>query len=380
MSAKRFTECLVRIPSIDAVENHLSAGDEVLVHVATPTRHYGEVVEALKMSSILNRCWLLFEKPIGHDETTANGFIHSLREAFQEVPGDPDRRLFFVDHYLHKQVLDDLLKFRTHNQLVFAAWNGRAIDRVDILMKEDELVPMDRWETYDQMGVIRDVIQSHGIMLLVLTALSIPLKPTSEAIRAARASFLSGSAIIPSINNLVCGQYVGYSSDPESRTVTYASVEFQVTDVDRWNETKFTITAGKALDERRTSVVVTFRSPSVRWPVENAQRGVVTIDLQPNAGISFDLMGLQAAERLTGEHHDSAGNEYVSVIRDALEGDHTHFQTATEIIESWKLVEPFLATANSDLFPLARYEPGTPPNRIFPPRLGDTGKERRTYW
>ena len=75
-------------------------------------------------------CWCSFqiEKPFGHD-------LESSRELQRAL--DPNWRedeIFRVDHYLGKEVVNNLLVLRFGNEIFGAIWNARHIDNIEVII------------------------------------------------------------------------------------------------------------------------------------------------------------------------------------------------------------------------------------------------------
>ena len=69
---------------------------------------------------------LQIEKPFGHD-------LESSRELQRAL--DPNWRedeIFRVDHYLGKEVVNNLLVLRFGNEMFGAIWNARHIDNIEV--------------------------------------------------------------------------------------------------------------------------------------------------------------------------------------------------------------------------------------------------------
>lgn len=75
------------------------------------------------------------EKPFGHD-------LESSRELQRAL--DPNWRedeIFRVDHYLGKEVVNNLLVLRFGNEIFGAIWNARHIDNIEVSVSLANLVP-----------------------------------------------------------------------------------------------------------------------------------------------------------------------------------------------------------------------------------------------
>ena len=93
---------------------------------------------------------LLLEKPFGIDEVSAREMATLLSESFDET------QLYRIDHYLAKEMAQNIIAFRAGNAMFAHMWNHDIIDRVEI----DAIEKIDiegRGEFYEQTGAMRDV-------------------------------------------------------------------------------------------------------------------------------------------------------------------------------------------------------------------------------
>ena len=78
---------------------------------------------------------LQIEKPFGHD-------LESSRELQRAL--DPNWRedeIFRVDHYLGKEVVNNLLVLRFGNEIFGAIWNARHIDNIEVGLSPADIIP-----------------------------------------------------------------------------------------------------------------------------------------------------------------------------------------------------------------------------------------------
>ena len=78
---------------------------------------------------------LQIEKPFGHD-------LESSRELQRAL--DPNWRedeIFRVDHYLGKEVVNNLLVLRFGNEIFGAIWNARHIDNIEVGLSPVDKIP-----------------------------------------------------------------------------------------------------------------------------------------------------------------------------------------------------------------------------------------------
>src|SRR4030043_621177 len=107
---------------------------------------------------------VVIEKPFGRDLDSARRLNQVLKNSFQES------EIFRIDHYLALETVQNILMFRFANSIFDTLWNRRYIDHVQITVSET-LGVEHRAGYYEEVGVIRDMIQNHLFQLLALTAM-----------------------------------------------------------------------------------------------------------------------------------------------------------------------------------------------------------------
>ena len=89
---------------------------------------------------------------------------------------------FYIDHYLGKELVMNLLVLRFANVCFGAVWNRQHIKSVQVIFKE-KIGAEGRAGYFDQYGIIRDVMQNHLLQMVALVAMEQPLNLTAEHIR-----------------------------------------------------------------------------------------------------------------------------------------------------------------------------------------------------
>lgn len=338
-------------------------------YLSIPPQVYAPVIKNLGEEHLNEGCphrvgvtRLMVEKPFGYDLASAKELIEDTRPYFTE------EQLFRIDHYLAKETAQNLVTFREQNPLFAAVWNRHHITSVDLLFSEPMRV-QDRADFYDGVGALRDVIQNHLFQLMALMTMDMPHKVTSDSLHAAKEALFKSIPTIDLAKETVHrGQYDGYQTDvsnPGSTTETYASFTLHI-DNDRWQGVPVTLTAGKALAIKLTSITVTMTDPHRSGAVNK-----LTFRIVPDEGIDIGITvkrpGLDQRAELADMDFSYARefkteppvDAYVRVISDALKGDHSLFATETEVLESWRIVEPIVQAWQRDSKGMISYEPGT---------------------
>ena len=102
-----------------------------------------------------------------------------LREFF------PEQGVFRIDHYLGKEPVQNLLYFRFANAFLEPVWCRQYVERIEITMAEAFGVK-GRGKFYEEVGVVRDVVQNHLLQILALIAMEPPASDDGAAIDAAK--------------------------------------------------------------------------------------------------------------------------------------------------------------------------------------------------
>lgn len=265
-----------------------------LFYMAIPPNVFGETGLAIKKTSMQDEAkgWsrLVIEKPFGHDLESCQELLSTLSSQFDE------HHLYRIDHYLGKEIVQNLLMFRFGNSLFEWIWNRNAIQKVTISFKEP-FGTEGRGGYFDNYGIIRDILQNHLLQVLTLVAMEPP--PVAEGvdakdhIRDAKNNVLQSMSVID-LDDCLLGQYKGYSDDEtisnkDTNCPTYAAIKCFV-NTPRWANVPFVLEAGKALNERLCEVRIEFRdapASEFMFPNRELPRNELVMRLQPDPSISF---------------------------------------------------------------------------------------------
>ncbi|MBN2302627.1 MAG: glucose-6-phosphate dehydrogenase [Lentisphaerae bacterium] len=307
------------------------------------------------------RTRVVIEKPFGQDRDSSDLLAHELRKVFT------DEQVYRIDHYLGKELIQNLLVLRFANRIFRRLWNNKHIERVDIVWKEQNGVD-DRAGYFDQYGIIRDVIQNHLFQVLGLIAMEPPDKLSAQYIGRKKTLLLRSVEPIR-INDLVSGQYVGrlindtyhrgYREEngvpADSLTPTYAAIALRINNK-RWRGVPFTIVAGKALNEHLAEVRIRFRAIpentfcfADRCPDPNE----LIIRIQPNEGILLKIATKVPGSQMIVETrtmdllYQSAFREtipeaYEKLLIDVIRSDKSLFVGNDELAAAWDIITPVL--------------------------------------
>jgi len=347
--AEAYGQLLKRLNDIEAAKGMCM---NRLYYLSIPPQVYGPVIKHMGKASLNTSCphgvamtRLLVEKPFGYDQASAKSLISETAEVFDE------KQIFRIDHYLAKETVQNILTFRFSNPIFDTLWSHEHLTSIEISASE-ALTIENRAQFYDPVGALRDFIQSHLLQLLAIITMDQPSVMDSEHIHASKQAVLGQVIAVPPDQVADCavrGQYEGYRQEVNndaSTTETFAGIRVYI-DSDRWRHVPIVIWTGKALQERKTAIDLTFEGRS-------ANPNHLRFRIQPNEGIELDLLtkkpgfadDLQTTAMNFSYQHNFVDHEhpnaYERVLVDAVRGDHTLFSTGEEVLETWRIVQPVL--------------------------------------
>ncbi|CAF1175747.1 unnamed protein product [Adineta steineri] len=362
-----------------------------LFYLALPPSVYGSVSELIsKHCRPKSPGWmrLIVEKPFGKDLESSNKLSEHLNKFYTE------EEIYRIDHYLGKEMVQNIIVLRFSNQILSRVWNRDSIAAVNIIFKED-IGTQGRGGYFDEFGIIRDVIQNHLMQILSIVAMEKPRSTKGEDIRDEKVKVLRCIAPIKP-EDVVIGQYTGdkNSKDPErqqgylddkgvpkdSTTPTFAQVVIFINN-ERWAGVPFILRAGKALNEKKAEIRIQFRStPGGMFDDDNhgsdpngkLARDELVIRVQPNEAIYLKLntkrpgeMGFSIEET---ELDLTYGNRYKGVklpdayerlILDVFMGSKINFVRSDELEQAWRIVDPILEEIDKKKIPVIPYTFGS---------------------
>ena len=119
---------------------------------------------------------MIVEKPFGKDSDSSASLSSHLQSLFTEG------QLYRIDHYLGKEMVQNLMALRFGNMIFGPTWNRDSIASVTITFKEP-FGTQGRGGYFDEFGIIRDVMQNHLLQILCLVAMEKPVTTSPDDIR-----------------------------------------------------------------------------------------------------------------------------------------------------------------------------------------------------
>ncbi|XP_068667423.1 glucose-6-phosphate 1-dehydrogenase, cytoplasmic isoform-like [Aristolochia californica] len=343
-----------------------------LFYLALPPSVYPSVCRMIR-SYCMNKSdlggWtrIVVEKPFGKDLDSSEQLSAQLGELFDEP------QLFRIDHYLGKELVQNLLVLRFANRFFLPLWNRDNISNIQIVFRED-FGTEGRGGYFDEYGIIRDIIQNHLLQVLCLVAMEKPVSVKPEHIRDEKVKVLQ--SVLPiSFDEVVLGQYEGYTDDltvsNDSNTPTFATVVLHIHN-ERWEGVPFILKAGKALNSRKAEIRVQFKDvPGDIFKCKKQGRNEFVIRLQPLEAMymkltvkkpGLDMSTIQSELDLSyGQRYQDVTipEAYERLILDTIRGDQQHFVRRDELKAAWEVFTPLLHKIDEGGLKPLPYKPGT---------------------
>mmetsp|Transcript_34379 Transcript_34379/g.83189 ORF Transcript_34379/g.83189 Transcript_34379/m.83189 type:complete len:491 (-) Transcript_34379:239-1711(-) len=335
-----------------------------LFYFAIPPSVYADVAGAIKASGIATDGWtrMIIEKPFGHDLESAQELSQKLSKNFTED------FIYRIDHYLGKEMVQNMLVLRFGNVFFEPLWNNKYIDCVYMSFKEP-FGTEGRGGYFDSSGIIRDVMQNHLLQVLSLFAMEPPVSIDDGAsVRNEKVKLLKSVEPIK-LEDVVVGQYVGtkdgkkpgYKDDDtlknkDSITPTFCSMILRICN-QRWDGVPFIMRAGKALNQRKAEIRVQFRKvPGARnmFPSEYIPRNELVIRLQPNESVFLrtnvkapGLTSHPTQNELDLTYKNRYGkvdnpSAYSRLLLEVLRGNQGAFVRKDELLRAWEIFSPLI--------------------------------------
>ncbi|KAG7352103.1 glucose-6-phosphate 1-dehydrogenase [Nitzschia inconspicua] len=369
------------VPFEESTKNTVS---NRLFYLAVPPDVFGESGVVIKTHGMSTTGWtrVVIEKPFGQDLESCDALLQTLSENFEE------HHLYRIDHYLGKEIVQNMLMFRFSNSFWEPIWNSDTIESVVITFKEP-FGTDGRGGYFDKYGIIRDILQNHLLQVATLFAMEPPKNEDADAIRDAKVEVLKSMEIL-SLQDCLLGQYDGYSDDPtitnkDTNCPTYAAIRCKINNP-RWKGVPFILQAGKAMDEKVCDIQVRFKPaksfPSMRRSsknfLENAPAEMV-MRLQPDPCISLNLnikspgfSTMPTRGNMVMRYEDmpnlSNPDAYTRLLLDVIRGKQGSFVRDDELRFSWQIFTPLLHAIDDTKV------------RPLPYRFGSSGPANREAW
>ncbi|XP_057530121.1 glucose-6-phosphate 1-dehydrogenase, chloroplastic-like [Amaranthus tricolor] len=337
-----------------------------LFYLSIPPNIFIDAVKCASLSASSTNGWtrVIVEKPFGRDSESSAALTKGLKQYLKED------QIFRIDHYLGKELVENLSVLRFSNLIFEPLWSRQYIRNVQLIFSED-FGTEGRGGYFDHYGIIRDIMQNHLLQILALFAMETPVSLDAEDIRNEKVKVLRSMRPLK-LDDVVIGQYKshtrggvtypGYTEDKtvpkDSLTPTFAAAALFI-DNARWDGVPFLMKAGKALHDRRAEIRVQFRHVPGNLYDRNFGANLdqstneLVIRVQPDEAIYLKInnkvpglgmrldrstLNLHYAARYAKEIPDA----YERLLLDAIEGERRLFIRSDELDAAWALFTPLL--------------------------------------
>ena len=331
---------------------------------------------------------VMVEKPFGRS-------LESARELHDALAGMiPEEKIFRIDHYLGKEMLQNILAIRFSNTIFEALWNHQYIDHIQIHASE-EIGIESRGAYYEQSGILRDMLQNHILQMLALVCMEPPVRLEAEHIRNEKVKVLQSIRMEPDsvlTRQIVTGQYgpgikaetgdgassdiAGYRQEPgvaeDSRTPTFIALKLHI-DNFRWAGVPVYIRSGKRMKKRESVIVIVFKKlPGLAaYPMfDKLHANTLVIKIQPNEGMALQFNAKTPGNEFLVDKVDmdycqacrfihNSPEAYERLILGAMRNNKSLFTRWDELENAWRFTDHLQKYLENRKPPYPNYAAGT---------------------
>ncbi|WP_168582761.1 glucose-6-phosphate dehydrogenase [Gephyromycinifex aptenodytis] len=318
---------------------------------------------------------LAIEKPFGVNRESAHRFNHLLTSFVRE------EQIFRVDHFLGRDTVLNLLGLRFGNRVLSRVWTAVDIESIEIVYDE-ELALEGRAGYYDKAGALKDMLQSHLLLVMAMLMMEEPARVDALELRdlmthtlrathllnddpvaaSRRARYTAGK-----IRDREIPSYVDEPGvDAARNTETLSEITVEVRNA-RWTGVPITLRSGKALCGGQREMVLTFR-PVAHVPegfADTPTQDVLRLGMHPETlSLTMTTSGAEGAldfssVDLKADLGDSPVRPYGEILSHIIDGDPLLSVRGDMAEECWRIVDPVLAAWADGSVPLDEYPAGS---------------------
>jgi glucose-6-phosphate 1-dehydrogenase len=343
---KRF---LRELRSIEKEKNRVR-----IAYFSVPPSAFDPILKNLgsvNFNTVKGKLRLVVEKPFGYNLGSAKRLRKSLIKHF-----DRDQ-IYLLDHYLGKEAVSNLLSLRYANSVLTTLMHRKYVSNIQITAMEDKDIE-GRSNYFDNVGILRDMVQSHLLQILAFLTMYAPQEQRTKAVAHEKAKILSSVKITNPKKHVVRGQYQGYTKEKgipaDSQTETYAALKMELNHP-LWKGVPIYMRSGKSLKQKWTSVVIEFKPRASQRRHGDLPPNRLVIQLQPFEKIEFFLLTKLGGKTFkfhdltTGRPIYCSGDcltEHGRLLLDVISGQQRFFLNFEEIFAAWKVIDPLQKVCN----------------------------------
>lgn len=371
---------------LETIEIKYSTEGNRLYYLAVAPEFFEGIIRNLKYNGMVSKAigWqrIMIEKPFGSNLETAKILNNNISKLI------PEEDLFRIDHYLGKEMIQNILAIRFGNSLFEPLWNANHIDNIQIT--SNELLGVEsRGAYYENAGILKDMLQNHILQMLTMIAMEPPIDFEPESIRDEKVKALRSLRPFTAESfreNVVRGQYgagevegesvLGYREEDRvsstSNTDTFIALKTYI-DNFRWGGVPIYIRAGKRMNNKSTEIVIQFKKlPGINYYKEfnNIPHNLLVLKIQPEEGFFFQINAKQPGSEFKMEKvqldycqscrclNDSP-EAYERLILEAIRNNSSLFTRWDELQYSWEFIESIEKQYGNNISTYPNYPAGT---------------------
>ena len=368
---------------IENISHEKCKSCERIFYLAIPSSLMGTVVDNLKSAGLAERQdsglpynRIMFEKPFGHDLESAKILNNAITKVFDE------KQVYRIDHYMAKELVQNLLVLRFANSIFEPLWNKEYIDHIQITVAET-LGVENRGDYYDKAGALRDVIQNHMMQLVSLVGMNVPKTMNADDVKNEKVKVLKSISKLSELHrSIILGQYgsgmvegkkvISYLDEQEveknSSTETYVAMKLEINNA-MWKGVPFYLRTGKRLKDKSTEIAIVYKHvPFGLFSSSNPEKNIMIIRVQPYEGITLQFNAKVPGNKVIIDNvemdfcHEckfgpNSPEAYEKLLYDVMMGDQTLFTRWDEVEAAWKIVD--IALKNIKKLKLHDYPAGS---------------------
>ncbi len=354
----------------------------LLFYLSVAPQLYIPIIDALGGSGLIaeGRRWcsldrdsmpwqrIVVEKPFGEDLESAEDLNRALGRVFEE------EATFRIDHYLGKELVQNVLVMRFANRIFEPLWTREHVDHVQVTAAETVGVGSRAANFYDGAGAMRDMIQSHLLEVMALIAMEPPSSYDADALARERIKLFK--AITPvsveeAHEHAALGRYGSAGEgkpayveekgvEAARKTDTFCAIRVGI-DNWRWAGVPFYLRSGKRMARKLTEIVVQFKQPPT-WMFREIPSALlkgerppnrIVINIAPDDGVSLRFEAKVPGHKLVIDSvkmdmdyahafKSDPVEAYGPLLLDAMRGDRTLYKHRDEVEGAWRVCQPFL--------------------------------------
>lgn len=349
---------------IDSLDEKYSIDNNRIFYLATSPDFFSIITKNLSDKKMINQKKgnqkIVIEKPFGTDYESALELNDHLLEYIDEED------IYRIDHYLGKDMIENIVYLRFSNPIFSGVWNKDYIDNIQIVASEDFGIE-ERGRYYDNSGALRDMVQNHLLQILGTVAMDMPYNFDTQCIQHKKIEIFESLRVYncDEVNDHVAlGQYkentekdyIAYREekgiDKNSYTETFAALEVFI-DHPIWKGVPFYLKTGKRLQEKAVYITIEFKKDKKAEHMidKTFQSNILQIKIQPEEGINvkFNLKKPRVEDVISSVEMDfcksclidyQAPGAYEKILSGLFKNEKLLFTTWEELKYTWHFIDP----------------------------------------